>query len=498
MTAQPTPAILGLDLGTTEVKAGLVDHEGRLLAIARAGYGLEVGHGPGWAEQDPGAWWSAVVGAVRALHSAEPVDIVAIGVDGHGPTLAAVDDRGEATRPAITFLDTRAEAEAAELSAATGIHGWALGPLPAALWLERHEPEIAARTRWYLTTWEWLAFRLTGEARGSLVPDQAVPNPSAVAEATGLDMDRRPPDAPMGAVAGVLTDTAADALGLRAGIPVAGGTNDAFASYLGAGLLEPGDAYDPGGSAGGFGVYWNERVEVLGAFVTPAPLEGLYSVGAAMAATGRALDWFRDAIIGGAVTTEQLLEEAAATPPGADGVVFLPYLAGERSPIWDPTATGVFAGLSLSHGRGHLARAIIEASALAIRHVSTPMLAAGVTVTAMRACGGPARSDAWNQVKADVTGFPVLVPDVLETAVLGSAILGAVAIGANADVRSAIRAMTRIDHRLEPRPEYTETYDRVFAAYTALYPAVAPVMRPLARNEPSAGVHAAAALAAPR
>ena len=115
-------------------------------------------------------------------------------------------------------------------------------------------------------------------------------------------------------------------------------------------------------------------------------------------------------IVGGDVTTERLLAEAAATPPGADGIVFLPYLAGERSPIWDPTATGVFAGLTLSHGRGHLARAIIEASALAIRHVATPMLAAGVTVTAMRACGGPARSDAWNQVKADVTGFPVLVP----------------------------------------------------------------------------------------
>ncbi len=480
MTEQgATPAILGLDLGTTEVKAGLVTLDGRLLAIARAGYGLEVGHGPGWAEQDPGAWWSAVVGAVRALHPAEPVDIVAIGVDGHGPTLAPVDGRGEATRPAITFLDTRAAAEAEELTAATGIHGWALGPLPAALWLERHEPEIAARTRWYLATWEWLAFRLTGEVVAPLVPDQAVPDPSVIAEVTGLQVDRRPPSGTVGGVVGTLTETAADALGLRVGIPVAGGTNDAFASYLGAGLLEPGDAYDPGGSAGGFGVYWHEPVEVAGAFVTPAPLAGLYSVGAAMAATGRALDWFRDAIVGGDVTTERLLAEAEATPPGADGLVFLPYLAGERSPIWDPSATGVFAGLTLSHGRGHLARAIIEASALAIRHVATPMLAAGVTVTAMRACGGPARSDAWNKVKSDVTGFPVLVPDVLETAVLGSAILGAVAIGANSDVRAAVSAMTRIDHRIDPRPEFADTYDRVFAAYTGLYPAVAPVMRPL-------------------
>jgi xylulokinase len=474
-----TPAVLGIDLGTTEVKAGLVDLDGRLLAITRAGYGLEVGHGPGWAEQDPGAWWSAVVAVVRALRPPDAVDIVAIGVDGHGPTLVAVDERGEATRPAITFLDTRAAAEAEELEAATGLHGWALGPLPAALWLERHEPAVARRTAWYLTTWEWLAFRLTGEAVAPLVPQQAVPDAAALA-AAGLHADRRPRPSAMGAVDGTLTATAADALGLAPGIPVANGTNDAFASYLGAGLLEPGDAYDPGGSAGGFGVYWHEPLEVPGAFVTPAPLAGRYSVGAAMAATGRALDWFRDEIVGSGLATDRLLDEAAATPPGADGLVFLPYLAGERSPIWDPTATGVFAGLTLAHHRGHLARAILEASALAIRHVTRPMLDAGVRVTAMRACGGPARSDAWNQVKADVTGFEVLVPAVLETAVLGSAMLGAVGIGAWPDLESAIRAMTRIDHRIAPRPELGRTYDRLFEAYVALYPAVAPILRPLA------------------
>jgi xylulokinase len=478
-----TTAILGIDLGTTEVKAGLVDLDGRLLAMARAGYDLAVGHGPGWAEQDPGAWWSAVVSAVRGLHSDEPIDIVAIGVDGHGPTLAAVDTRGEATRPAITFLDTRAATESAELADLTGIRGWALGPLPAALWLERHEPDAAARTHWYLTTWEWLAFRLTGEAVAPQVPHQAVPDPATVERGSGLHMDRRPPVGAMGAVVGSLTETAADALGLRAGIPVAGGTNDAFASYLGAGLTAAGDAYDPGGSAGGFGVYWHEPLEVPGAFVTPAPLDGLYSVGAAMAATGRALDWFRDAIVGRGMTTERILDEAAATPPGADGVLFLPYLAGERSPIWDPTATGAFVGLTLAHGRGHLARAIIEASALAIRHVAAPMLAAGVTVTAMRACGGPARSETWNQVKADVTGFPVLVPAVLETAVLGSAILGAVGIGTSPDLVAAIGSMTRIERRLEPRSEFAATYDRSFAAYTALYPAIAPVVRPMTTVE---------------
>jgi xylulokinase len=471
----PTAAILGIDLGTTEVKVGLVGLDGRLLAMSRAGYALDVGP-EGRAEQDPGAWWSAMGVAVRALRPADAVDVVAIGVDGHGPTLVAVDEEGSAVRPAITFLDTRAAGEAAELAGATGIRGWALGPLPAALWLQRNEPDAAARSRWYLTTWEWLALRLTGVAAGPHVPGQAPPDAGDVERATGLQARRRPAATEMGAVVGTLTPTASAALGLRAGIPVAGGTNDAFTSYLGAGLTEAGDAYDPGGSAGGFGVYWHEPVDVPGAFVTPAPLPGLYSVGAAMAATGRALDWFRDAVAGGAVTTEALLEEAATVPAGSDGVVFLPYLAGERSPIWDPNATGAFVGLTLAHARGHLTRAILEASALAIRHVAEPMLAAGVRVNDMRACGGPARSETWNQIKADVTGFPVLVPAVLETAVLGSAILGAVAIGACPDVRTAVRTMTRIERRLEPRPDARPAYDRAYDVYRGLYPALRPLL----------------------
>ena len=372
-------------------------------------------------------------------------------MDGHGPTLVAVDRRGEATRPAITFLDARASVEADELAAATGVRGWALGGLPAALWVERHQPAVAEMTRWYLSTWEWLAFRLTGEAASPLIPHQLVPEPQLV-NAAGIPADRLPGVTRTGEVVGTVTETAAAALGVRAGRPVVGGTVDAFASYLGAGLLEPGDAYDPGGSAGGFGVYWDRPVEVPGAFVTPAPLAGRFSVGAAMAATGRALDWYRDQVLVDTVAVDALLGEAAQTPPGAGGLVFLPYLAGERSPIWDPEARGVLAGLTLGHGRAHISRAIIEASALAIRHVAEPMLAAGVRVDEMRVCGGPARSRFWNGVKADVTGFPVAVPAVLETAVLGAAILGSVGIGAHPDLRAAIGAMTRIESRIDPDP----------------------------------------------
>ncbi|MFL5777435.1 MAG: FGGY-family carbohydrate kinase [Chloroflexota bacterium] len=471
-----TQAVLAIDLGTSEVKVGLVGLDGSLLGVARRAYPTELGGGPGWAEQDPEQWWDAIVDAVGAAQAGSEVEIVAVGLDGHGPSLVPVDGTGCSTRAAITWQDTRAVAEAGELSARTGLRGWTLGGLPAALWIERHEPATAARTRWYLATWEWLAFRLTGRAAAPLVPDQRVPDAAALG-AAGIARTKLPEPLEAGSVVGGLTATAAAGLGLPAGLPIVAGMVDAFASYLGAGLLEPGDAFDPGGAAGGLGVYWDRPLEVPGAFTTSAPLRGLYSIGAAMAATGRSLEWFRDQVLRGAVTIEELLLEAAQTAAGADGLVFLPYLAGERSPLWDPTATGLIAGLTLAHGRGHIARAIVEASALALRHVAAPMVAAGVRIHELRVCGGPARSDFWNQVKADVTGLPVAIPVVLETALLGSAIVATVAIGGQPDLRAAIAAMTRIDHRLEPDPAVRGVYDDLFARYAALYPATAPILR---------------------
>jgi xylulokinase len=292
-----------------------------------------------------------------------------------------------------------------------------------------------------------------------------------------MDPERFPPEVATGARLGGLTPAAASHLGLRAGTPVIAGLVDAFASFHGARMLRPGDAIDVGGAAGGFGVYADRPVAVAGGFTTPAPMPGLYSVGAAMAATGASLDWFAGPVLGAAAPIEKLLAEAATVEPGADGLVFLPYLAGERSPLWDPQARGAFVGLTLRHGRAHLTRAILEAAALAIRHVAQPMLDAGLAVRVMRACGGPAADDGWNQIKADVTGFPVEVPKVRETAAVGAAIVAAVGVGIHPDLEAAIEAMTATDRRFEPDPERVSTYDRVFEAYIGLYPAIAPVLR---------------------
>ncbi len=477
MTRRPvhrTPVTLGVDVGTTEVKAGVVSLDGRLLGLGRQRHSSSVDPAAGRAEQDPDDWWAGVraaVGqAIAAAASSDP-ELVAMSLDGHGPTLVPVDGEGRAVRPAITWQDTRTGEAERIVAAATGRHGWGLGILPAARWLEGQEPQSNARTRWYLNTWEAITLRVTGRA-AAVVVGASEPLPEAAVRAAGLDPDRLPPPVHAGELVGSVLPAAAAELGLPSGLPVAAGIVDAYASLHGARMLAAGDSIDVGGAAGGFGLYWDSPLDATGSFTAPAPLPGLWLVGGAMAATGASLDWFRDAVLGGRLSTRELLAEAAAVPAGAGDLVFLPYLAGERSPLWDPTARGAFAGLTLRHGRAEMTRAILEAAAFAIRHLAASILAAGGHVTAMRVCGGPARDDVWNRIKADVTGFRVEVPRILETAVVGSAILAAAAVGAHPDLASAIRAMATIDHAIEPDPVVAARYDTAYATYLALHPAL--------------------------
>jgi xylulokinase len=472
--------VLAIDLGSAILKAGFIELDGTLVAETRAAYPTQVTRD--LVEQDPEEWWRALVGAVARLRAAAPhAEVVAICADAQGPTCVATDAEGRPQRPAITWQDRRAVAETADLSDAVGLPGWLLGILPAALWIERHEPDVAGGVVTYLAAWEWLSLRLSGQAAWSRSADQVLPDPERAAPA-GLPAGKLPPVVDAGATVGGLLPGPAATLGLPAGIPVVAGLNDAYASCLGAGLLESGDALDTGGSAGGLVVYADREPTVPGAWIGPAPVRGRWIVGGAMAATGRSLDWLAGSVLGGAVATDVLLEEAAMLPPGADGLVFLPYLAGERSPIWDPEARGAFVGLTLAHGRGHLVRAVLEGSAFALRHVAEPIAAAGIPITELRLAGGSARSDAWNRIKADVLGVPAAVPAIVETAMVGSAILAAVGIGAHDGLRDAVRAMVRIDHRLAPDPSARAVYDDRMDTYRALYPALAPAMHALGRS----------------
>ena len=485
-------ALLGIDLGTTRVKAVLIGADGTPLGSGRAALSMWVEPSTGLAEQDPDAWWRALRDAVAEATDGGRLEPAALCVVGHGPTLTATDADGVAVRPAITWLDSRAGREQADLEAATGLRGWALGVLPAARWMEVHDPRAAARTRWYLNAWEALALRLTGRAATTVIAGAAeLPRDSLAT--SGLDIERIAAAIAPGESLGGLTSAAASHLGLRAGTPVVAGMVDAFASFHGAGMLRAGDAIDVGGAAGGFGVYAATPAQVPGSFTSPAPLPGLWSVGGAMAATGAALDWFARDVLGGSVAIDELIPEAARVEAGAGGLVFLPYLAGERSPIWDPKARGAFVGLTLAHGRAEMTRAILEAAALALRHVAQPIIEAGLAVEVMRACGGPARSDAWNQIKADVTGFRVAVPRSRETAAVGAAILAAVGAGILDRPEDAIRAMAALDRTFEPDAERARRYDEVYAAYLALNPAISPVLdRAAARAEARATAEVAA------
>ncbi len=476
MTADPR-VLVAVDLGTSAVKAGLLAADGRVRGFARVPYALLLDGAPGRAEQRPDAWWTALVrglGIARAQAAASgPVEPVAICIVGQGPTLVATAADGRALAPAITWLDRRAGDETAAAAAAIGRGGWVVGLLGRARLLAALHPEAAEGAAWLLSAWDHLAFRLTGVAAASLQdPSEAITG--AEARAAGLDERIALPAARSGTIIGALRPGPAAELGLPLDLPVVAGANDAIATFLGAGLTAAGQAIDTGGTSGGFGLYVERPVAVPPLWTGPAPLAGIHYVGGAMAGTGKALDWLVADALGGAATIAELLAEAATAPVGAGGLLFLPYLAGERWPLHDPAARGAFVGLTLRHRRAHLVRAVLEAAAFALRHVAAPAVAAGLPFTELRVTGGTAASRLWNQVKADVVGVEVAVPRVAEASVAGAAVLAAVGAGLVGDVRAGIAALVGVAERLAPSPAARAVYDQLAPEYEDLHARLAP------------------------
>jgi len=458
-------AVLGLDLGTTEAKAALVGLDGTLYGLGRAA--IPTFHAPdGRAEQDPRDWWRAIASATRSIEvlGGEEVVVAAICGVGQGPTLAVLDGDAEPTRAAITWQDRR-----------IGGGGWGL--LPKIAWLADNDLDAAAEARWLLASWDALGLWLTGEAAQTLQGHETAMGARDL-EAAGVRRAQTGDPLPFGTPLGALRADAASALGIRPGIPVVAGVNDGTASMLGAGLLAAGDAVDTGGTSGGIGIYADREVAIPGLFVAPAPLPGRWVVGGAMASTGAAVDWIR-AVTGGDWTGDELFAAAAAVPAGADGLVFLPYLAGERAPVFDEQARGAFVGLTLQHGRAHLARAVLEGAAYSLRHIAEPLAAAGAPVRDLRLAGRASHDDTWARIKADVLGVPVAIPAIGHTAVLGAAILATAGTGLVRDLEEGVVAMTAVDRRIEPDPAVRARYDDLFDIYRSLYPALAPSMHAL-------------------
>jgi len=454
--ADTVRAVVGLDIGTTEAKAICITLDGRLIGLGRSGYRLDTGP-DGRAEQDPADWWAALSAAVRQLDLTD-VEVLAICGVTQGPTLVVADDDGTPIRPAVTWQDRR-----------PGDTGFGL--LPRMAWIAQADPVAVMRASWLLPAWDALGLWLTGVASTSLQAHETAVGADAL-ELAGVHPSQVPDPRPVGSLLGTLRPIVGAALGLHPGTPVISGVNDGAASMLGSGLLEPGDAVDTGGASGGIAIYADRAVQLEGLYCAPAPLPGRWAVGGAMAALGASLDWLRTTILGGRWTIDELFAEARAVPAGAEGLVFLPYLAGERAPVFDDGARGAFAGLTLAHGRGHLVRAVLEGSAFAMRDVAEPLAAAGAPTTSLRLAGRPTPDDLWGRIKADVLGVPTIVPVVGETAVLGAAILAATGVGAVPDLAAGVASLTGIARTLEPDPTVRETYDGAFLRYRALHPAL--------------------------
>ena len=396
--------------------------------------------GAGIAEQDPEDWWRATVLAVREALAASggtaATRLAGIAVVGQGPTTAMVDVAGRTLGRALTWLDTRSGGEAARLSAAIGVPAWQLGSLPHERWLQQHDPVRHEATASFLSPWDWLTLRLSGQVVRAVPPVSGHPT-DATLRGGGADPTRFGRPVEWATQVGVTLPGSSAELGIATGTPVVAGGNDALASFHGAGLVDPGDAVDTGGTSGGFGVYWDHALDIPGTYRAPASLPGLWLYGGAMNAVGKSVDWIADLLApAGGDDLDGLLRAATSAPPGAAGLVFLPYLAGERAPIHDDRARGVFAGLSLAHGRGHLTRAVLEAGGFALRHVAEPIRAQGIPIDRLVMSGATDRLRPVAQMRADIMGVPVDVPAVPDTAAVGAGILAAVGIGAHADAGS--------------------------------------------------------------
>ncbi len=464
--------LVGIDLGTTKAKIGLFDQEGRLLRLTYGSYPLHTDDGPGSAEQDPADWWRVICQSLQEVSQGMTgAEIEAICICGQGPTLVMTDADGQPLANAVTWMDGRASGQAELLSEKIGSPVSPFSYLPKAMWIKAHHPDAYEQAVWLLPSWDYVAFRMSGQAMVSSHGTQRSFPPDQM-EAAGLDPKLAAPSVPIGAPIGGLTEAASRETGLPTGAPVVAGVSDGMGSFIGSGLIELGRAVDTGGTSGGLGLCWHEPLDAPGLLSGPGILEGQYVVGGAMSGLGKALDWYLETFEGPAVSHDQLVGSAANVPAGAEGLIFLPYLAGERSPIFDPRARGAFIGLSLQHNRNHLARAVLEAEAYAVRQIAEALLAAGGEISEVRVSGGQAQSDVLSQIKADVLGLQISVPRVTECALMGAAVLAGVGAGLFPDIASSAEKMVQIKKAMQPDPDLRERYTQMYDVYRELYPSL--------------------------
>jgi xylulokinase len=488
--------LLGIDIGTGGTRALIVDEGGRVVATVSEEHRPFSSPRTGWAEQDPADWWRACRDAIRralAASGAAHESISTLGLSGqmHGAVL--LDANGEVLRPAIIWCDQRTEEECrwiartvgdSRLLALTSNPALTNFTLTKLLWVRTHEPQIWSRMRHVLLPKDYVRFRLSGthaidvaDASGTLMLDVANRTWSAaLINAIGLDPNILPPVFESPDVCARVSADAAAATGLRPETPIVAGAGDQAAGAIGMNITRPGAVSATIGSSGVVFAATDRPITDprgrLHTFCHGVP-DRWHVMGVTQAA-GLSLRWIRDRFGNGA-TYEELTGEAAQVPAGADGLLWAPYLMGERTPHCDPNVRAALFGLAANHGRGHLVRAVLEGVAFSLRDTFTIFSELGVPVERIVLGGGGARSPLWRQIQANVFDRTVETVSVDEGAAYGSAILAGVGARVWNSVDAACDAVVRTAGTTDPQPDVVRLMDERYQAYRRLYPALASV-----------------------
>ncbi|NMB13187.1 MAG: FGGY-family carbohydrate kinase [Firmicutes bacterium] len=506
----PKNVLLGIDIGTSSCKVGVFTLEGEALGMATHPY--EILRNTAYeAEQDAEEWWQATCLCIQSLLSANafaPHEVAAIGVVGHSWATLPVDEKGNPLRNAMLWLDRRSLQECRYLEEVVGeqhileLSGNRIDPaycVPKMLWIRNNEPEIYAKAYRFLQSNSFIVHKLTdvftqdaSQGYGYYVFDTERRSWSWEAcEVMGIERQLLPEVYESVAVVGEVTSQAAAMTGLMAGTPVVAGGVDCAGACLGAGLIEHGATQEQAGQAGGMTIvtqrpYKDSRL-ISGCHV----IDHRWHLSGGTV-SGGVLNWFYGNILaanGGIASLgdgrpnpfELLSLEAETSPVGADGLLFLPYMAGERTPIWDPQARGVLLGLSYEKSRADLVRALMEGAALALRHNLEVAGQVGIRPTRLISVGGGAKSKVWCQIKADVTQLPLGIPSMDDGTVFGAAFLGGIGVNAYANWQESLRRMAEIRQWYEPREASTGLYDELYQIYLASYVALRSQLHRLAQ-----------------
>lgn len=494
--------LLGIDVSTAGVKALLTGEEGSVLGVANTGHPLSTPH-PLWSEQNPADWWQGAARSIRQVLSETGIradDVAAVGLTGQMHSLTLLDKDATVLRPAMLWNDQRTGPQCdvirdllgrQRLIDITGNDALTGYTAPKILWVREHEPEIYAHVQHVLLPKDCVRLQLTGEyatdragAAATLLFDIRTRDWSTeIIDALGIPPEWLPPTHEGPEITGVISDAAGEATGLRPGTPVVGGAGDQAAQAVGVGAVRPGIVALTLGTGGNVFASTDEPfIEDQGrlhSFCHAIP--GRWHLMGVMLSAGGSLRWYRDAFQGEAAF-DDLINSAEEIPAGSEGLIFLPYLTGERTPHGDPLARGAFFGLTLRHTQPHFVRAILEGVCYAVRDSFEMIRSAGQTdMRQVRISGGCARSPAWRQILADVLDLELTLVNSSEGAAYGAALLAGVGVGVWEDVDEACEATVELVGSTSPNPARVPRYTELFEFYRELYPTTRQIAHGLSR-----------------